>query len=189
MDEIIHQIHKVGTQEMFKTNAETYLALLQIRSTPHWSGLCSPATLLICNPIRGIMPVIIRALSNTNNNDDYYEVLMKRQKKADKNHDTLRHYNSIPTGPPVAVYLDNRGLWTLGTITDKDDHNHNDWSHRVWVMKTGGLITRSRKYVKATPLTAKQYLTDKLSKDRKMSTPEDMVKHLEQQAWEDENYT
>ena len=58
-----------------------HIAYLQIRSTPLWSGLPSPATLLFNHPIRGIMPIHSRLLISTNNDDQCYEILVKRQTK------------------------------------------------------------------------------------------------------------
>ena len=91
------RIIKTSAQKYIDTNADTHVALLQIRSTPLGQGLTSPATLLFNCPIRGIMPLLIRPLINTNNNDDHCVTLVERDTKADKNYDTLRKYNSFLT--------------------------------------------------------------------------------------------
>ena len=44
------------------------------------------------------MPIISRPLIDLNNDDEYYEAVMKRQTKYDKYHDTPRMYASIPKG-------------------------------------------------------------------------------------------
>ena len=41
--------------------------------------------------------------------------------------------------------------------------------------------------MKATPITVKQYLRDQLSKDNKTHTEEEILRHFEQQPWQDEN--
>ena len=100
------------------------------------------------------MPVINSAPVNTSIDDDQCEALVERQEKADKNYATLKNYNSILIGSPAAAQCEDRGLWTHATIIEKGDHNHNDQSYSVQVMKTGQLITRNSKHVKATPITA-----------------------------------
>ena len=49
------------------------------------------------------MPMINRSLINEDNDTDHYKALVARQNMADKNSDTLREYNSIPTGFTVEV--------------------------------------------------------------------------------------
>ena len=83
-------------QKCIDTNTDTYLALLQIRSTALGQRLLSLATLLFNYSIIGSVPIFNRLLLNTNTNDDHYEILVERQAKADKNYATLRNYNSVP---------------------------------------------------------------------------------------------
>ena len=80
------------------TNDDPHKALLQIRSTQLGQGLSSPRTLLINHTIRGIMPILNRPQIITNNDDDHYRMLVERQAKAYKNHDSLRGHYSIPIG-------------------------------------------------------------------------------------------
>ena len=70
------------------------------------------------------MPMLHRPPINTNNNDDYYETLMERQGKAEKNYGAPRNYNSVPVGSTVVVQRKNGGPWTHSTIIDKEDPNH-----------------------------------------------------------------
>ena len=44
--------------------------------------------------------------------------------------------------------------------------------------KTGLLITRNSKHVKATPITAKQYLQDQLNENIRIDTVEDIFKTI-----------
>ena len=83
-------------QKYIDTNTDTYLALLQIRSTALGQRLHSLATLLFNYSIIDSVPILNRLLLNTNTNDDHYEILVERQAKADKNYATLRNYNSVP---------------------------------------------------------------------------------------------
>ena len=50
------------------------------------------------------MPLIKRLQINSNNDYDHYAVLVKRQKKNDKNHDTSRNYASSTIGSMVLVH-------------------------------------------------------------------------------------
>ena len=86
------------------TNADSYLALLQIWSTPLGPRLPSPVMLLFNHPTRGIMPITIRSSINADNDDDHYKALVDRQIKAVKNYDTVGNYNSIPIGSTVLVH-------------------------------------------------------------------------------------
>ena len=98
-------------KKITKTNEDIHVALLQIRSTPLEPGLLSPATLLFSHPMQGIMPIIKRLPINLDNDDECYEVSIKRQAKNDKKYDTARNYdlflNSIYYSGSVG------GWWTM----------------------------------------------------------------------------
>ena len=85
------------------TKSDPHIALLQIRSTPLGPRLPSPTRLLFNHPIRGIMPSINRSLIGVSSDDEYYEALVKRQRRNDKNDDTSRNYALIPIGSTVDV--------------------------------------------------------------------------------------
>ena len=51
------------------TNADIYVALLQVCSTSLGQGLSSPATVVFNCPIRGIMPIINRPPIKADNAD------------------------------------------------------------------------------------------------------------------------
>ena len=73
------------------------------------------------------MPIINRLLINSNNDDEHYKVLVTRQTRNDKNHETAR-----------------RGY-----------HNHNNRSCMIRIFKTGKITTRNSKYITATSITGK----------------------------------
>ena len=50
------------------------------------------------------------------------------------------------------------------------------------IAKTGQVIFRNSKHMKATSITSKQYLRDQLSKDRKTEMLEDIIRQLENQT-------
>ena len=99
--------------------------------------------LLFNLPIRGII-IINRLLVSSNNDYDHYDVLVKREMKNDKNHDTYRNYASIPIGSTVAVHQVDGGPLTHGTVVGKGDLNHNNRCCTIYVTKTGQLITREQ---------------------------------------------
>ena len=49
--------------------------------------------LLLNHPIQGIMPVINRLPINSDNFDDHYVALVRRQMRNDKIYDTTRNYD------------------------------------------------------------------------------------------------
>ena len=104
------------------------------------------------------MPIINRPLVNSSNDNEHYEVLVKRQTKNDKNHDTSRIYASFPLGSTVVVQWEDGGLQTHGTVVGRPDHNHNNRSYIICITKTGWLIIRKSKHAKVTTITAEQYL-------------------------------
>ena len=86
-----------------ETNDDIHIALLQIRAPPLKRGLPSPAMLFFNHPIQGIMPIINRIPINSDNDEDHYEALVKRQTRNDKNYDTARNYDFFSIGSIVAV--------------------------------------------------------------------------------------
>ena len=95
------------------TNDDIHTALLQKRATPLEPGLPSPAMLLFNHPMWGIMPIINRTPINSDNNDDHYEVLVKRQIRNDKNYDTARNYDLFWIGSTVVIQWQGRDCWPM----------------------------------------------------------------------------
>ena len=63
----------------------------------------------------------------------------------------------------------------------KGDNNHNNQFYIIWVTKTGRMIIRYSKQIKATLVTAEKYLWDQLGKHTKWDPVEEFLKHWEQQ--------
>ena len=76
--------------------------MLQVRATLLEPGQPCPATLLFNCPIPSIRLTINRIPFDSDNDDDHYEVLIKRQRN-DKNYDTARNYDLFSIGSTVAV--------------------------------------------------------------------------------------
>ena len=85
---------------------------------------------------------------------------MKYKQKMVRNNDTARNYTLLPIGSTVAVQREDGDRCTHGRIVGKEDYNHNNQSYIIWVTKTRRTITRNSKHIKATPITAEQYLKD-----------------------------
>ena len=126
------------------------------------------------------MLVINRSLLNADKDDDNYDVLVERQGKTEKNYDTLRNYNSIQRWSVLVVQGEDGGLWTHKTIIDKDAYNHNDQSGRVWVTKTGWLITKNSKH---EGNTHHNWVVPEgpAIPEQKTDTLEDIVRYFDQQ--------
>ena len=73
-------------------------------------------------------------------------------------------YSTTATGSTVGVQREDGRTWTLGTITEYSDHDHNGKSYRIWIMKLGKVVRRIWRYIRATPVSAKQYFQDQRSK-------------------------
>ena len=87
------------------------------------------------------MPIINRIPINSDNDDNHYEALVKRQIRNDKNYDTVRNYDLFSIVSTVAVQREDGGPWTHGTIVGTDDHNHNNRSYTISVTRTGCIVT------------------------------------------------
>ena len=72
---------KLALKKCFDSNVDTYVALLNIRSTSLGTGLPSPAKLLFNRPERGLLPVINRSPSNANNDDDHHDAVLKDKQR------------------------------------------------------------------------------------------------------------
>ena len=83
------------------------------------------------------MPIINRQLVGKDNDEEHYEVLIKRQTKDDRNQGTPRNYVSIPIGSTVVVHCKDGGPWTHGSIEGKGEHNYHDRSYNIHITRTG----------------------------------------------------
>ena len=109
-----------------------HIALLQLGVIPLETGLPSPAALLFNHPVQGIMPLI-----NSKSDDEHYEALATKQRRNNKNYDTVRSHDSFSIGSTVAVQGKDDGPWTHETVVRRDDHNHNNRSYMIRMCKTG----------------------------------------------------
>ena len=153
---------KCTMKTCIKTNGDIHIALLQVRATPLESGLPSPAMLLFNCPIQGIMPILNRIPISSDNDDNHYEVLVKRQIRNDKNYDTARNYDLFSIESTLVVQQEDGGAWTHGTIVGTDNHSHINRSYTIRITRMGYIITSNSKHIKTTPITAEQYLRDQL---------------------------
>ena len=116
-------------EECINTNDDINIALLQIKATPLEPGLPTPATLLFNHPIQGIMPIINRIPINSDNNDDYYETLVKRHIRNNKNYDITRNNDLFSIGSTLVVQQEDGGLLgqAITTITIDPTQSKSQW--------------------------------------------------------------
>ena len=94
---------KCTLKKCFDSRGDPHITLLQIHMTPLGPRLPSPATMLFHHPIRGIIPIINRPPVGRGNDEEHYEVLIKRQMKDDKNKGTDKNCVSISIGSTVVI--------------------------------------------------------------------------------------
>ena len=76
------------------------------------------------------------------NDQEHYEVMVKRQTKDDGGRDTPKIYVSFPVGSTVASSMRGwGGPWTNGTREGKGSQNHHGRSSHIYMTKTGKLVT------------------------------------------------
>ena len=93
-----------------------------------------------------------------NYNKNNYFALVNRQPQTSENVDTNKNISFLLTGSPVAVQQEDRGPWKHGNMVGYGTDNHKGRSYKVYVMKTGCVITRTKRQVRATPILAEDYL-------------------------------
>ena len=111
------------------------------------------------------MPIINRLQINSNNVDEHNEVLVSRQTRNDKNYNTSRSCASFPIGSTVVVQWEAGGLWTHEPVVGRHDHNYSNRSNIIRLTKTGQVVNRNCKHIRPTPITAKQYFRDQITKN------------------------
>ena len=102
---------------------------------------------------------------NSNNDDEYYDLLVTRQTRNDKNYVTARSYDSLSIDSTVTVQWEYGRPWTHGTVVGRGGQNHNNRSHVIRISERGQIVTRNSKHIKATPITAEQYLRDQINEN------------------------
>ena len=91
----------------------------------------NPTMLLFNHPIHGIVPIINRIPINSDNDEDHYEALVRRQTRNNKNYDAARNYDLFSLGSTVAVQQEDGGPVTHGTIVAIGSHHHSKRSYTV----------------------------------------------------------
>ena len=92
------------------------------------------------------MPTINRIPINSDNNDDHYEELVKRQIRNYKNYDTARNYDLFSIGSTVAVQQEDGKPWTHGIIVGTGTDNYNNRSYTIRITRTDCIVTRNSKH-------------------------------------------
>ena len=140
------------------------MSLLQMRSTPSSSWLPSLARLL-CWSIRDILPRFSRSSILCNNNLELPYCANKHSIPIKWKYRSLWKYSFIPTGSNVTVQRKNSRWWIHKTVVGHATKHHN-----VTACKTRSTITRIKRHVKTTPISAEDYLRNEMSKDNQPQT-------------------
>ena len=97
-------------KKLFDTNADVYLALLQIRSMPEGLGLPIKITILFSRPVRALISRVHIAPLNYGCNKNHHNVLNMHENKSLESSDTLKEPIIIPIGSTVATQCKYGGL-------------------------------------------------------------------------------
>ena len=111
---------------------------------------------------RGLLYIINRTPIQYHYDDVHYDTLKQRQQWADK-HDTHTDFTVIPVGSIVLVQREDSGPWMYGRVVDHGTKEHNNKSYKIYVMKTGCIITCTACQIKETLIPTEQYLHDELT--------------------------
>ena len=100
------------------------------------------------------MPIMNKTPVNSDNNDDHYEALVKRQIRNIKNYDTVRNYDLFSIGSTVVVQWEDGWLWTHWTIAVAGNNNHKNRSYTIRITRTGHIVTKNSRHIKTTLIPA-----------------------------------
>ena len=85
-------------------------------------------------------------------------LLIKKQPHLNKDIYTHKNIPFLPTGSTVAVQEEDDGLWKHGTIVGYEIENHNGRSYKIRVTMAQCTMTRTKRHVKTTLISAEDYL-------------------------------
>ena len=100
--------------------------------------------------------------------DDHHRKLVDRQGKNDK--DTSPVFSNIPIGSAVAVQCEDGRPWTHVTVVNTGNHNHHNRSYIIQLTTNGRCISRNRRHIKPTTVTAETYLQHQANKQSNTKT-------------------
>ena len=86
-----------------------------------------------------------------------------RQDKIAKKGDVLKEHTLKPIGSVVAVQREDGRPLKHSTVMDHSDIDHHRRSYKLQITKTGGMVKRSTRNMKVTPIFVEQYLRDQMS--------------------------
>ena len=95
------------------------------------------------------------------------------------NIDTYKNIPILLTWSTVEVQHEDGGCWMHGTVVGyRSDDNHGR-SYKKWVTKMGFLITRTRRHIRNTPITAEKHLRSKVSRKEASSWANRLDDHVQ----------
>ena len=127
-------------------NADPYMALLCLRTTPLDHQVPSPAELLYTRKIQGNLPV--RIPNQLANKDNIYERLLARQATQKAYHDRTAHdLTPLLAGQPVSIQNTITGQWQPGVVRTVCDEP------RSYIVSTtaGRDLRRNRQQIRHAP--------------------------------------
>ena len=104
---------------------------------------------------------------------------MNRQPQLNEDIDTHTNIPLIPTGSIAVVQREDSRVWMHGTIGGHRTEDHNRRIYKMRVTKTRHTITRTRRNMKAMPISAEDYTSNEMSKDNRSQTDDKHNKHVD----------
>ena len=145
-------------KKCFETNADTYMALLQIRLILNSPCLPNQAMLLFNALARGILPTFTGQPVLHNNDEINLIVLFKIQPQASQDRDTHKNIPFLPTGSTVAVQTGDVKSYMHGVIIGHGTDDYNGRSYRVRVTEIDHVLIAIKIHIKSTNKPAENYL-------------------------------
>ena len=146
------------------------VSLLQVTSSPISPRLPSLPTFMFNRPTRDRLPRSNRWPILCDDDESSLTGLMIRQPQLNDDIDTHKNIPFIPTRSTVAVQKEGSRLWMHGTIVWHKTQDHNGRSYKTRVTKTGGTLPRTKKCVKAIPISAKDYIRNEMIRHNQPKT-------------------
>ena len=152
-------------KKYYKTNVDTYMSLLQIRSTPIIPKIPSLATILFNRLVKGLLPRISSPPIMFDNDESNHAAVKKEPSSlTQKETDTPVNISLLPAGSTVAVQ--DRGPWMHETIIRHGSEDPNKRCYKIRLKKTGCIITRTKQHMAAFTTSTEDYLRTEIMKGR-----------------------
>ena len=128
-------------------------------------------TLLFNRSSKDILSRFVRPAIGCDNDDCNHSALINRQLQTSKKMLILtKPISFLPTQTTAAMQQEDREPHMHRTVVGHGSDDHKGRSYNIRMTKTGCIITRMKRYIKANPISVDDYPRKKMSKNQLTAT-------------------